>query len=124
MRISDWSSDVCSSDLGRGRKFPLVAVVPLFILRCNRRGKALWLEENQMTTDDPLWSPSEAQQQEMPLYEFMTWCAGRHGGTFPDTDAFHTWSIAEPEAFWSSVWTFCCMEGERSEEHTSGIQSL
>src|SRR3546814_13424186 len=84
MRISDWSSDVCSSDLGRGRKFPLVAVVPLFILRCNRRGKALWLEENQMTTDDPLWSPSEAQQQEMPLYEFMTWCAGRHGGTFPD----------------------------------------
>lgn len=65
-----------------------------------------------MTTDSPLWSPSEAKQQEMPLYKFMTWCADRHGGVFPDTDAFHAWSVAEPEAFWSSVWTFCGMKGE------------
>src|SRR5690606_1862811 len=64
-----------------------------------------------MTSEQLLWSPSEAQQRRTPLHAFITWCADRHGSPVAYDD-FHAWSVAEPEKFWSSVWTFCGVKGD------------
>ncbi|MFB9950222.1 acetoacetate--CoA ligase [Rhizobium puerariae] len=66
-----------------------------------------------MGNEQPLWSPSKEKQQKTPLFHFMGWCAERHGKSFPDYDAFYAWSIAERGEFWSAVWDFCGVKGER-----------
>jgi acetoacetyl-CoA synthetase len=45
----------------------------------------------------------------------MAWCADRHARAFPDYDAFYAWSIAERADFWSAVWDYCGVKGERGE---------
>jgi acetoacetyl-CoA synthetase len=68
-----------------------------------------------MANQQPLWSPSREAQQKTPLFHFIDWCAERHGQSFGDYDAFYAWSIAEREAFWSGVWEYCGVKGERGE---------
>jgi acetoacetyl-CoA synthetase len=68
-----------------------------------------------MTNEQPLWSLTKAEQQKTPLYEFMGWCAERYDSPCDDVDAFHAWSIAQPEHFWSAVWSFCDVRGEPGE---------
>ncbi|MCB5202702.1 acetoacetate--CoA ligase [Neorhizobium sp. T786] len=64
-----------------------------------------------MTSEQPLWSPSKAEQQKAPMHTFMLWCAERHGSP-ASYDDFHAWTVSEPEKFWSSVWTFCDLKGD------------
>ncbi|MGK6314050.1 acetoacetate--CoA ligase [Neorhizobium sp. DT-125] len=70
-----------------------------------------------MGNEQPLWSPSKEAQQKTPLFQFSEWCAERYGRKadkrFPDYDAFYAWSIAERGDFWSAVWDFCGVKGER-----------
>jgi acetoacetyl-CoA synthetase len=66
-----------------------------------------------MADEQPLWSPSPDAQRNTPLFHFMAWCAERHGKSFPDYDAFYAWSIAERGEFWSAVWDYCGVKGER-----------
>ncbi|AYC99719.1 acetoacetate--CoA ligase [Neorhizobium sp. NCHU2750] len=63
--------------------------------------------------EKPLWTPSEDEQRATPLYRFMRWCEKRHARSFADYDAFHAWSVAEREDFWSAIWDFCGVVGER-----------
>jgi acetoacetyl-CoA synthetase len=66
-----------------------------------------------MDMEMPLWTPSEARKAAAPLSSFMAWCGERHGRTFADTDDLHTWSITERGDFWTAVWDFCGVKGER-----------
>ena len=68
-----------------------------------------------MTNEQPLWSLTKAEQQKTPLYAFMGWCAERYDSPRDDYDAFHDWSVAQPEQFWSAVWSFCDVRGEPGE---------
>jgi acetoacetyl-CoA synthetase len=66
-----------------------------------------------MDMEIPLWTPSEAHKAAAPLSRFMAWCGERHGRTFADTDELHAWSISERGDFWTAVWDFCGVKGER-----------
>ncbi|EUC00241.1 acetoacetyl-CoA synthase [Rhizobium sp. CF080] len=66
-----------------------------------------------MGNEQPLWSPSKEAEQKIPLYQFIGWCAERFGKSFPDYDAFYAWSIFERADFWSAVWDYCGVKGER-----------
>lgn len=68
-----------------------------------------------MKNEQPLWSLTKAEQQKTPLYAFMEWCAERHASPVEDYDGFHAWTVAEPERFWSEIWSFCNVQGERGE---------
>lgn len=68
-----------------------------------------------MANQQPLWSPSQEAQQKTALFRFIDWCAARYGESFANYDAFYAWSIAEREAFWSAVWDYCGVKGERGE---------
>jgi acetoacetyl-CoA synthetase len=46
---------------------------------------------------------------------FRAWCEPRAGRRIADSRALHAWSVAEPAAFWTAVWEWCGVVGERGE---------
>lgn len=68
-----------------------------------------------MQQEMPLWTPSDTQIKQSPMYKFMQWCGARAGREFADSDAFHQWSIDDRAAFWSAVWDYCGVKGEKGE---------
>ncbi|NKN34735.1 acetoacetate--CoA ligase [Agrobacterium sp. a22-2] len=66
-----------------------------------------------MTNEMPLWVPSEAFRNATPMHAFMMFCSARAGMDFADYDAFHAWSVEDRPAFWSAVWDYCGVRGEK-----------
>jgi len=64
----------------------------------------------------PLWRPSPARAADANLTHFMAEARRRWGIPAPDYPALYQWSITKPEQFWSSVWDFCGVIGERGGE--------
>src|SRR3546814_5227469 len=100
MRISDWSSDVCSSDL-----FPRSCV------NCSKKARSTPPEYpgGTMTAPDTpamLWSPSPERRKRSRLRQYMDWLARERGLDFADYDALWRWSVADIEAFWASIWDY------------------
>ena len=59
----------------------------------------------------PLWIPTAARREESNLTRFAR-AAGQTDGSF-DYAALHRWSVDNREAFWSSVWDFTGIVGDR-----------
>ncbi len=68
-----------------------------------------------MTDQKPLWTPSEDAIERATVTTFARHCAKATGQEFADYDALHDWSINDREAFWSCVWEFCGVIGEKGE---------
>jgi acetoacetyl-CoA synthetase len=66
-----------------------------------------------MTELVPLWTPSEAFKAAQPLTHFIEWCATREARRFADYDAFYSWSVEDRAAFWSAVWDYCGVVGDK-----------
>src|SRR5688572_1927876 len=63
------------------------------------------LERMRSTQDEtPLWTPTPERRAGSPLTAYMEWLARDKGLRFDGYDALWRWSVAEPEAFWESVW--------------------
>src|SRR3546814_6267755 len=100
MRISDWSSDVCSSDLGapaRSRKRAHPVALPAKNLRC--------------TAPDPVAHMRGSTTNRVPLVLRS-----------PGQASKHTWSARHPAR--SEAMASENSIQRRSEEHTSELQSL
>ncbi|MBE7184481.1 MAG: acetoacetate--CoA ligase [Methylobacterium mesophilicum] len=65
--------------------------------------------------ETPLWKPSRATLEASPMARFRQFCEERAGRALPDYDALHRWSVEERGAFWTAVWDFCEVLGERGE---------
>jgi acetoacetyl-CoA synthetase len=62
-----------------------------------------------------LWAPTEASVERTEITRYARWLAG-HGG--PSTSDYHDlwrWSVTEPAAFWTSIWDFFDVLGQRGE---------
>lgn len=68
-----------------------------------------------MTTEMPLWVPTQEQVNAQPLTRFMAWASAKTDMPFADVDALHLWSIENREDFWSSIWDFCGVKGEKGQ---------
>ena len=66
-----------------------------------------------MTDTMPLWTPSEAFKASAPMTDFITWCGKCRDKTFDDYDDFYDWSISERGPFWSAVWDYCDVRGDK-----------
>ncbi len=62
----------------------------------------------------PLWTPSADQIEKSAMTLFRRWCAEKFGVDLPDHDAFHQWSITERGPFWSAVWDYCGVKGDKA----------
>ncbi|WP_434713541.1 acetoacetate--CoA ligase [Rhizobium sp. YTUHZ045] len=47
------------------------------------------------------------------MTKFREFCAIRNGVELPDHEAFQQWSIDERGAFWSAIWDFCGVRGDK-----------
>ena len=68
-----------------------------------------------MTDDAPLWTPSAQRIKDAPLTAFIAAAAEASGRPIADYDTLHAWSVEDREGFWSLVWDWCGVVGERGE---------
>ena len=60
----------------------------------------------------PLWQPSEERVAQAKLTQF----ARLHDVDVNDYQALWQWSIDQPEPFWSSIWDFCDVIGDKGQQ--------
>jgi acetoacetyl-CoA synthetase len=65
--------------------------------------------------NEPMWKPSAERIAEANMTAFMQTVRQRHGAGVHDYATLWRWSIDEPEAFWTSVWSFCGVIGDMGE---------
>lgn len=68
-----------------------------------------------MSVVSPLWTPSAARVAAAPLTAFTNKAERAAGRTFASYSDLHDWSIADRETFWSLLWDFCGIIGEKGE---------
>ena len=68
---------------------------------------------------DRLWTPSAERIAAHPLTRFAE-DSGAPGAAARDYDALHRWSVDEPEAFWSAIWDWCGVVGEKGSVAVAG----
>ena len=67
-----------------------------------------------------LWEPDDKTVRDARVTRFMTWLAGRgilNPGGYQDL--WH-WSVTDPAAFWSAVWDYFGVLGDRGDEPSAG----
>jgi len=67
---------------------------------------------------EPLWRPSPERIASANLTAFRAAVEQRWGARCADFDALWAWSVAEPETFWRTLWSFCGVIGD---EGTVGL---
>ena len=60
---------------------------------------------------DILWNPTNIENTRM--YAFIAFLEERYNRTFKNYAELHRWSVEEKEPFWSSVWDFCEIIGDK-----------
>ena len=65
--------------------------------------------------DTPLWIPSETRADASQVMAFLVEANRRHGTRLDDYRGLHAWSVAHPDLFWSLVWDFCGVVGDKGE---------
>ncbi len=69
-----------------------------------------------MNNTQPLWTPSQSSIKAANLTAFMAQVNQRYNLDIADYDALYRWSIDEAERFWSEVWDFCGIIGDKGEQ--------
>jgi acetoacetyl-CoA synthetase len=68
-----------------------------------------------MNDSQPLWTPSKASVDAANMTHFIAQVNQNHGLSINDYDALYQWSVDEKESFWSEVWDFCDIIGDKGE---------
>jgi acetoacetyl-CoA synthetase len=53
-----------------------------------------------------LWEPSKERIENTNVTHYMNWLKENMGLNFNNYNELWAWSVAEVEAFWSSIWTY------------------
>ena len=64
---------------------------------------------------EPLWVPSPERVAASLMTAFRAGVAARYGVELPDSAALHRFSLEQPEQFWSSMWDFGGVVGDKGE---------
>jgi acetoacetyl-CoA synthetase len=62
---------------------------------------------------DLLWQPSDSRQAQTTERKFEGWLGSRAGVQLTDFEALHRYSVADPGEFWSALWDFCGVIGDK-----------
>ncbi len=66
-------------------------------------------------TDTPLWSPDQRRLDDSPWMAFAGFAGERTGLSLADPFALQDWSVTDREGFWSALWEFCDVRGDKGE---------
>ncbi len=64
---------------------------------------------------EPLWQPDQAHIDQANLTTFMQFVEIQTGVSFADYDSLYQWSIEEMGKFWSLLWDFCGVIGDKGD---------
>lgn len=64
-------------------------------------------------SQQPLWTPTPAQQAETNLHRFMQTAAQYSGQTLDNYDALWRWSVDDVSSFWSLIWDDNAVIGDK-----------
>ena len=70
-------------------------------------------------SDKPIWTPSAERVRASRMTKFVDRVAARADVTAGDYRALHDWSIRESPEFWTAVWDFCAVIGDRGDRLAS-----
>ncbi|MER8433883.1 acetoacetate--CoA ligase [Mesorhizobium caraganae] len=68
-----------------------------------------------MAAEAPLWTPTQDRIDAAPLTAFMKAAAAKTGASFASYAELHRWSVEDRERFWSLLWDFCGIVGDKGE---------
>ncbi len=68
-----------------------------------------------MNEAQPLWTPSQASIDAANMTRFIAQVNQRHDLSLNDYDALYQWSTDQKETFWSEIWDFCEIIGDKGE---------
>ena len=68
-----------------------------------------------MAAEVPLWTPTQDRIDASPLTAFLKAAEAEAGATFASYGDLHRWSVEDREGFWSLVWDFSGIVGEKGE---------
>lgn len=69
-----------------------------------------------MNDSKPLWAPDATHIEQTQMARFMSFFNAREGLALHDYPALHAASIERRPAFWSAIWDFCSVIGEKGGE--------
>lgn len=61
----------------------------------------------------PHFTPDDTTVQRAEMTRFREWCSLRFGTPLPDHAHFHAWSVRDRGSFWSGVWDYCGLLGDK-----------
>src|SRR5690242_12268967 len=61
-----------------------------------------------------LWAPPATFSEAANLSKYAAWLKVQYGRSFDDYHLLWRWSIADPEAFWESIWKFFNVQSHAS----------
>ncbi len=62
-----------------------------------------------------LWAPTTTSAERAEITRYARWLARRGGPSTSDYHELWQWSVTEPAAFWTSIWDFFEVVGQRGE---------
>ncbi|HEU0059880.1 MAG TPA: acetyl-coenzyme A synthetase N-terminal domain-containing protein, partial [Hyphomicrobiaceae bacterium] len=64
---------------------------------------------------EPLWTPSPLRLSQATLSQFSQWLEARTAASCADYADLHRYSVAAPAEFWSNLWDFSQVVGEKGD---------
>ena len=71
-----------------------------------------------------LWEPTPEAVAKSQLNGFRRHVEERAGESLLDSRALHAWSVRNPGAFWSEVWSYCGVIGEQGDTAVTGLDRM
>ncbi|MEM7291503.1 MAG: AMP-binding protein, partial [Pseudomonadota bacterium] len=73
------------------------------------------MTKSSHANDMPLWTPSQERIDASRMRAFANFCSARSGMEYADFKSLHAWSVSHCEDFWSAVWDFGGVVGDKGE---------
>jgi len=71
------------------------------------------ITENQQS--EPMWQPDQARIDQANLSAFIKFVEQHTQKNFPDYDSLYQWSIDDNTSFWSLLWDYCEVIGDKGD---------
>lgn len=77
-----------------------------------------------MGSDHGVWTPGTAFCESTNLFAYLRWLKDERGRVFADYSALQQWSVADPDAFWRTLWDWFEIDADGSIEQVRSTTTM
>ena len=82
------------------------------------------VSSNELTDHPILWKPSGADVAASQLTVFRKRIEARVDGAIDNSEQLHAWSVQDPALFWSELWDFCDVIGDKGDVWAEDLDKM